>query len=181
MSSLELVSVLKDAMGSQKAIDASAKKISEANGISDAKRKEAQEAVQAIADVKAATIALGKDIKQHNDDVVSHVENMNRRNSQIIAQQADIDNQVLSAKEAFEKHSSAIAVMQAKAEERHVVADGRESAVSKREKDAASSENKNAQDAAKNKLDKDKIDADRAYLDSELEKLEARKKKLAEV
>lgn len=180
MGILDAVSVLKDAMGNQAMIDKAAKKISDANKISAANKKEADEALKTIADAKAATTETAAAKADLEAKIASHSFFVTKKSSELDAQQADIDKQRLSLKTLHQEWLDEIAKLQSVAEERHVEADKREAALDEQSK-------KNVEDASKNSADKAVNDAETKRLQDlntlitkEKDKLDACKKRIAD-
>ena len=134
MSSLELVSVLKDAMGSQKAINAAIEKIASSNTISEQRKKEAQDAARVIAEAKIAAESLNKEKVAHAEKVKSHEDNVMEFNKKIEEEKANIAKEKAEAKTAFHAQLSSIAKAQEEVSTIHAMAEKRESVAIEKEK-----------------------------------------------
>ena len=178
MSSLQLVSVLKDAMGSQKQIEATLKRLNDTKAISDAKKAEALAAQQAIADAKAVADELAAKKASLDAMAASNADYVTKKTSEFTAMQADLDNQKLSLEEAAKKHAAVMAEALANADARHASADARERTLADKERAIAKVAADLAKDRESHEIEKAKVAQQKAALELANARVEAKKKKL---
>lgn len=178
MSSLELVSVLKDAMSNQKMIDSAAKKIAEAHTISAAKRKEAQDSAKTIEDSVKILDEVVKSKAKLAEQIAEHQSIVGDFDVHTAKMQEIIEAQRQLAKDESEKQLDAIATLQQKAEDRHLSADKREADVSAREKTVNTKELLVEAREIQHEKATDKLIDEKSAHEDAVAKFNARKKKL---
>lgn len=178
MGSLELISVLKDAMGSQKTINAAAEKIATAHNISEAKRKEADQAAKIIAEAKVASAALEKEKKEHLQAVSLHRSNIITFNSQAEDVRKNIETEQAISKADIDSQYAALAKEKLEVQTLRDEAAKRENSAIAKEKSNSAAESILVRDRASLEEEKQFLIDAKANHDDNVEKLVKRQKKL---
>lgn len=180
MDALALVSVLKDAMGSQKKIDTAISKLSAAKAISDEKKNEAKEAIKTISLAKTFQEELAKQKLTFDASVKSHAEFVAATESKFAIHQFDINNQRLSLEATSKDQVDKLTNLKAEVEERILAANLREKELQEAERYISDSNKDLSKKITEHEIAKKSLLENQQSLAKEIEKFEARKKKIAE-
>lgn len=178
LGSLQLISVLSDAMNDQKKIDQAVKKISDAYAISDDRKQEAKEAAKTIEEAKALSASLKSAKIKHETEVSAHLENISRFNAYVEEENSKIKQDRDKANKEIDDRLSAIAQAQSEADDKHKSAERLIGIANEKEK-ALEGERVafGAEKLAHEEADKALVDA-RNQHDEDVASFEARKKSI---
>ena len=175
---LEVVSVLKDAMGSQKKIDAAAKKIADAQVISDARKAEAKAAIQSIADAVAAQKSIDAASAALDVKNTEYQNNIAAFDDFVTKTQTDLDAAKVQAQATYEARAKSTAELQTALDEHTSDLVARETALKTAQDALASDQADLAQAKIGYASDVQKLADDRASYAADAAALAARIKKL---
>ncbi len=180
MGGLEMVSVLKDAMGNQELIDAAVKKISDATDRLNTKKDEASEAAKTIVTAKMETAKLEKAKSDFEIVVQAHNDNVAAFNLAAEKTNEDIESKKIEAKTDYDNQCAVLSEIQKNINADKTALDSGRADIQMRENVLANNISAFAQDKANLEIAKGELADKQAVYDEAIAKFEARKKKLAE-
>lgn len=180
MTSLEMVSVLRDAMGNQKIIDTAVKKITDATDKLNTKKEEVSQAAKVIANAKLETSKLEKTKSDVDLAMRMHDASISAFNLAAKKTKEDIESKKTEAATAYADKCAEISEIQKKIDDDKLSLSFKESEIQSREIALAANEDIFAKEKINHEIDKKKLADKQANYDEAFAKFEARKKKLAE-